>query len=408
MSAKSVSLIVPSQGRPTDLTLCLLAVEQLNHTNFEVIVVADRAGLDALGTIGMSERIKAVPFHETNISQARNAGIENASGDIIAFIDDDAVPEPAWLCALTDAFESGVGYATGLTLGPDGVSAQYPPRLVDFAAQHTPMSPRSDVHVVEPALGQALKAEGTNCAFDAAALRALGGFDPAFRFYLDDADLNLRFAQAGYRAAFSAEATVHHRFTASDRRTKHRVPRSLTEIGASTAYYLRKHADGAVASELNVARASQRLRLIRHMVAGRCEPRDVRRLLESFDQGVLEGLARPISTSLSLRPSARSFKRFEPRVKFEAHEMVAGSGIRRRHLRSAAGERVKNGSRVTLVLKGLPLGRERTAFTASGYWEHRVGVFQPSKPATAVEHWQPLHKRVPGNAAGAKRSRTLA
>jgi len=62
------------------------------------------------------------------------------------------------------------------------------------------------------------------------------------------------------------------------------VPTDLFEIGASLAVYLRKHASGNFET-LACARHEQRQQALRHMVNGLIEPRDVRRLLASFEKG---------------------------------------------------------------------------------------------------------------------------
>ena len=96
----SVSVIVVSRGRPKALLRCLTGLGQVLYPAFEIIVVADPAGMTALQP-DWAGRIKAVGFDQPNISAARNLGVAQAAGDIVAFIDDDAVPEPGWLIHLT-------------------------------------------------------------------------------------------------------------------------------------------------------------------------------------------------------------------------------------------------------------------------------------------------------------------
>ena len=97
MSSPTVSVIVVSRGRAADLPLCLLGISQLEYPNFEVVLVADREGLSAARDLPFFDDLKSVEFNDANISAARNLGIAEAAGEIVAFIDDDAVPEPSWL-----------------------------------------------------------------------------------------------------------------------------------------------------------------------------------------------------------------------------------------------------------------------------------------------------------------------
>jgi len=72
-------------------------------------------------------------------------------------------------------------------------------------------------------------------------LVAIGGFDPAFRYFLDETDVNMRLAKAGHATAIVPLAEVHHGFAASRFRRDDRVPRDLSQIGASWTVFQRKH-----------------------------------------------------------------------------------------------------------------------------------------------------------------------
>ncbi len=87
MTGLTVSVVVVSRGRPKLIQLCLKAISQLRYDNFELIVVADRAGLAALKASDLVDTAKAVHFEEPNIATARNLGIAQAAGEIVAFVD---------------------------------------------------------------------------------------------------------------------------------------------------------------------------------------------------------------------------------------------------------------------------------------------------------------------------------
>ena len=90
MSPLPVSVIVVSRGRPESLTLCLTGLSRQFHDTYEVIVVADPAGMAAVARLPFADEIKTVPFDEANIAAARNRGLAVAAGEVVAFIDDDA------------------------------------------------------------------------------------------------------------------------------------------------------------------------------------------------------------------------------------------------------------------------------------------------------------------------------
>lgn len=380
MSALRFSVVIVSRGRPTSLQRCLKGVSQLYHEPFEIVVVADGPGLEAARAALPEGSFKQARFDEANISAARNAGISLAAGDVIAFIDDDAVPEPGWLFHLAGAFAAhGVDAAGGFVRGRDGISFQYRGAEVSALAEETPLATEGTRPAVfEGRPGRAIKTEGTNCAFRRALFEELGGFDPSYRYYLDETDLNMRLAAAGRKTALVPLAEVHHGAEASELRTARRMPRSLHQIGASLAVFLRKHAPGTDPGPvLARAEAARRRGLVRHMLRGNCEPRDVERVLATFREGVAEGLARPLVPVPPVVPAQSAFLPFKPRR--PAHRLIAGPLLEARRLRSRAGEAAEEGQVVSLHLQGRVLPRRpRVRFHPAGFWEHRYRIFRAS------------------------------
>lgn len=292
MTLPTASVVVVSRGRPGDLARCLGALAQQDHPGFEVVVVADPAGLAAVAATGLA--VKAVAFDEANISVARNLGLAQAAGEVVAFIDDDACAEPTWLSRLVAVFaDARVMQATGFVRGRNGISFQWTASEVDrFGEDHALAVPQDRVSLHEGSGARAVKTVGTNCAFRAGALRAAGGFDPAFRFYLDEADVNLRLAARGGLTAVVPGAQVHHAFAASERRRADRVPLSLHEIGASTAVFLRRHAPEAAGALPEAMLRRERARLWRHLLRGRIGPGRMRALMAGLRAGWEEGRGR--------------------------------------------------------------------------------------------------------------------
>ena len=126
MTEPTVSVVIVSRDRPEALARCLRGVAQQHYTNFEVVIVADRAGMAQLWAMPEAIHAKQVRYDEANIAVARNLGIIEASGEVVAFIDDDAVPEPSWLSQLSLPFLSDhVTAAGGYVLGRNGISWQW-------------------------------------------------------------------------------------------------------------------------------------------------------------------------------------------------------------------------------------------------------------------------------------------
>jgi O-antigen biosynthesis protein len=122
----------------------------------------------------------------------------------VAYLDDDAWPDPHWLQYLADTFErTGCGAAGGPNVPP-------PAGVVADSVAHSPGAP-SHVLVSD---SEAEHIPGCNFAIRKDVLDALGGFDPQFRAAGDDVDLCWRLQEGGYRIGFNPAAMVwHHRRT---------------------------------------------------------------------------------------------------------------------------------------------------------------------------------------------------
>ncbi len=369
MTALPVSVIVVSRHRATALRLCVLALQQQNHPAVEVIVVADPAGIAAVAGFG----VKTVIFDEANISAARNAGLALAAAPVVAFIDDDAVAEPTWLSRVVAPFaDPKVLAATGFVRGRNGISRQWGAAWVDRRGADHPFDLAEAGAVFDAGAGRAIKTQGTNCAFRRDAVLALGGFDPAYRFYHDETDLNLRMMA---RTAVVPLAQVVHGFAVSERRHANRVPRSLVEIAASSAVFLRRHAPEALDKTAYAAlRAHQAERLAHHQRAGRIGRAGVAGLMAGLADGWAEGMARDLPL---LTPIAATRTAFMPLAGVGARKGVVLTSRLwgRARAKAQAEAAVRAGQIVTLICISLTARPHRLRFTESGYWLHEGGIF---------------------------------
>ncbi|MEO0667675.1 MAG: glycosyltransferase [Pseudomonadota bacterium] len=393
--ALPVSVVVVSRDRPDALRRCLEGVAQLQYPTFEVVVVADAAGVAAAQRMPLADNLKIVPFERANISQARNLGISQAAGEIVAFIDDDAVPEPSWLSYLTDPFKKPeVACAGGFVRGRNGISYQWVARSVDARGMTEPVDiSHSRVTVFKPKGGRAIKTEGTNMAVRRDVLVALEAFDPGFAFFLDETDLNLRIARAGHATAIVPRAEVHHGYAASPRRRADRVPRDLFDIGASWAVFQRKYVpERERLDHWHGLRQGERRRLVSHMVAGRLEPSDVRRLMRRLDQGYGQGLARHRGGAQVARSAASAFRAMP--VRAGPGIVLTGRVWQRARLRAEAAMRADRGERVTLILLSPTALFHRVEFRPEGYWEQSGGLWGRAERNEPLVRLQSFGKRV--------------
>jgi len=197
-----ISVVVCSYNGARTLRDCLDGLRHVEYPDFEVIVVDD-GSKDATSAIAEEHCCRLVRTENRGLSSARNTGIEAATGEIVAFTDDDARPDPLWLQYVAEAFRQRGDVAVG---GPNIV-----PPGDGWVAQCVAASPGGPAHVLLSDR-EAEHIPGCNMAFRKSALEAIRGFDPRFRTAGDDVDLCWRLMDRGWKLGFHAGAMVwHHR-----------------------------------------------------------------------------------------------------------------------------------------------------------------------------------------------------
>lgn len=197
-----ISVVVCSYNGERTIGDCLDGVSKLEYPNFETIVVDD-GSTDATADTARAFGVRVIRTANRGLSHARNVGLKAATGEIVAYLDDDARPDPHWLTYLAATFmtttHAGVG---GPNLAPpdDGM-------IADCVA-HAPGGP---THILVSDC-EAEHIPGCNMAFRKRCLQQIGGFDAQFRVAGDDVDVCWRLQQQGWTLGFSPAALVwHHR-----------------------------------------------------------------------------------------------------------------------------------------------------------------------------------------------------
>lgn len=185
---KSASIIINTLNRADLLLNTLTSFLQLDFETFEVIVVNGPSTDHTMEILEQwKDKIKIGHCPEPNLAMSRNIGIAMSAGDVVIFIDDDAIPEPEWLNQLMAGFDSLEVAATGgKVFDHTGYSYQYQyanaNRLGNGKWQLTEPSP----NYCFPGSFEFPYLQGTNTAFRRTAIIEIGGFDEAFAYYLDE------------------------------------------------------------------------------------------------------------------------------------------------------------------------------------------------------------------------------
>lgn len=191
------SIIIPTLNRPEALARCVAACRRLVDPGggIEIVVVDDGSE----PPVTPMEGVAVIRQSNGGPARARNTGLRAARGTMIAFIDDDCVPDTHWVTELWKAHREHPGALLGgLTRNglPRNVFSATSQFLVDFLYEFFLRK-----------MPQFRFFTSNNCAAGREALLARGGFDEAFPLAAaEDRDLGERFEALVYVAG----AVVRH------------------------------------------------------------------------------------------------------------------------------------------------------------------------------------------------------
>lgn len=187
----SVSVIVPTGGRPDQLERCLRSLVALEGPQLDFLVVDNqpdteetRRAVDAI--TAEDSRVRYIAESRPGSSVARNRGIAETNAEFVAFTDDDVVIDLHWLDWLLSPFvEPDVTVVTGMVL-PLELQSEAQKRFEQYAGfsrgitrqSYDLQVARADDRVLYPYWGGIFGA-GNSMAFRRADLASAGGFDPA-------------------------------------------------------------------------------------------------------------------------------------------------------------------------------------------------------------------------------------
>ncbi|MFN3240789.1 MAG: glycosyltransferase family 2 protein [Planctomycetota bacterium] len=213
-------MILPTKDRgpEIDRTFDALLAQQLPRADYEVVVVDNASSpANARALVAWCERhpdvLRYVCEPEPGLNLARNAGIANARGELLAFLDDDAIAAPHWLAELVRAFDQHpAAWAVGgrivsefTSTPPDWLDERFANYLSDFDRGDAIRELHYDDYP-----------RGANMAFRRHAFERCGPFAPGLDrkgdLLLSNGDIEMcyRVEQAGHDVLYVPAADVRH------------------------------------------------------------------------------------------------------------------------------------------------------------------------------------------------------
>jgi cellulose synthase/poly-beta-1,6-N-acetylglucosamine synthase-like glycosyltransferase len=197
-----VSVIVPVRDGEPMIADCLDSILTADYpADRREILVIDNGSSDGTAALIRARPVRYLHEPRPGVSNARNRGIAESTGEILAFVDADCLVEPQWLGELVRAFEDpAVGAVAGdLQHAPPTTAAErQAARLLGnwqrFAFNSNPAYPIT-----------------ANAAYRRDVIDRIGPFDPHMT-RAQDVELGLRFQQhSDLRLAYAERATARHR-----------------------------------------------------------------------------------------------------------------------------------------------------------------------------------------------------
>jgi GT2 family glycosyltransferase len=223
-----VSVVVATCNGGRTLRNCLESLARLNYPDYEAIVVDD-GSTDQTPEIARSfPSVRYLRQTNQGLSAARNAGIRAATGEVVAFTDDDCRADEDWLYYLVnDLLRSDCAGIGGHNFLPPEDSCVAAAVLVSPGGPaHVMLTDREAEHI-----------PGCNMAFYKWALEQVGLFDPVFRKAGDDVDICWRLQDAKFRIGFCPAGFVWH----YRRATVKAYLKQQSGYGEAEALLIRKH-----------------------------------------------------------------------------------------------------------------------------------------------------------------------
>jgi len=314
-----VSVVIITRHRAEVLAECLDHLRKARDDRVEVIVVdnSDVHRTDTREAALSCADVRYIRMHPCRncLTLGRNLGVANASGELIAFFDDDSLVEPDWFEVCRASFaDPEIGAAGGRVLDPE---------VDDLDHQRTaeigkllPNGAVTDNLDCDPGrIVEVHHVRGCNWALRRSVYEEVGWYDEdLFGYAYEELDLSIRVRQLGYRIIFNPALQIYHKLRPREGDERRRLsPVRKRKLSMILSYIYAKDFGPFSAVYLRFL-----LTYRTHVVATARSPSWTNlRILASGTRGKLDGLARYLALKSRLKASGAA-----PRLSSPAYRKV--------------------------------------------------------------------------------------
>jgi GT2 family glycosyltransferase len=233
------SVVMPTYQRRDSAMRGVRALERQTERSFEAIVVVDGSSdgtAEALRGLEVSFPLAVLEQENAGAAQARNAGVEAATGELLLMLDDDMVADPSMLSEHDRSHRAGADIVLGdMPLHPDSPHNMLSWGVGEWARgrRERLCEPGAEIGIGDLLTGQ--------LSISRAAYDRVGGFDPSFTregmFGGEDLDFGYRLVRAGYAIVFNPAAISYQYYDVDPARYLKRA----REAGRARRELIAKH-----------------------------------------------------------------------------------------------------------------------------------------------------------------------
>ncbi len=210
-----VSVVLVNYRGAEDTIACLDSLRDLDYPEFEVVVVDNASGdgsAEVLTARFPDARVLALQ-ENTGFAGGCNHGAAQATGQYLAFLNNDARPDPAWLRAAVDALhaDTSVACVASKVLDWEGTTVDFVDAALSFYGHGFKLHVGAPEGSIPDRAGDVLFASGAAMVMPTDVFERVGGFDPRYFMFFEDVDLGWRLWLLGYRVRYVPESLVYHR-----------------------------------------------------------------------------------------------------------------------------------------------------------------------------------------------------